>query len=245
MSGDHRPILELNQLAVGYNGVPLAPPLSAEVHRAETFFVVGPNGAGKSTLIKTVLGLLPPVSGSVRWHGEARVAYVQQRQGVDLTIRRRVVDFVAAGADTRRSVFHPLHLRRTRDVIAKAMADCDVTDLAHAQLAELSEGQRQRVLLARALTSEPRLLVLDEPTSAMDAMNEKAIFELMDKLQDARGLTLLLITHRLRELATVAHCGVMIDREHNAVMYGSLQEVWRSDMFLRRYGALGLAEVGA
>lgn len=229
-------MLTLDQLVVGYNGVPILPPISSSVLAGQTLFVMGPNGSGKSTFIKTTLGLLPPISGAFRWATDARRTYVQQAHGTDLTIRRRVVDFVSGGADTGLSFLKPGFLRSTKVVVDKAMADCDVTSIAQQQLSELSEGQRQRVYLARAIASEPSVLVLDEPTSAMDSVNERAILKLLVALQAERNLTLVLVSHRMQEVGALAHTALLIDRGRDIAATGPIEDIWNSAPFQAIYG---------
>ena len=119
-----------------------------------------------------------------------------------------------------------------------ALRDADVTHLARRQITELSEGQKQRVLMARALAVKPALLILDEPTSAMDAQAERGIFELMNNLRATRNLAVLLVSHHLGVVAEYATHLLMVDKDHGMLLSGSLDEIADHKECCVRYGTL-------
>ena len=166
--------------------------------------IVGPNGAGKSTLLKALLGLVPPVSGSVRLLGEPpgrqrrRVAYVPQREAVDWDFPAVVWDVVMMGR-----VPHIGWLRRPsladRSHVEAALAEVGLNHLAHRPIGQLSGGQQQRVFLARALAQQPDLLLLDEPFTGIDAATEAVLYRVIDRLR-SQGRTILIVNHDLGAL---------------------------------------------
>ena len=167
--------------------------------------IVGPNGSGKTTLVRSLLGLLRPVTGSVRFgHAEpARFGYVPQRATVDAFFPVPVGDIVLMGRYGRiGAVRRPG--RRDREIAREAMDHVGVADLARRNFAELSGGQRQRVLIARAIAAEPNVLVLDEPTLGMDLPSEHALLELVRRLHDEDGLTVVMVSHLLGSVAECA-----------------------------------------
>jgi zinc transport system ATP-binding protein len=232
------PLLRLRALEVGYGGRALLPPISFEVRPGELWALVGPNGGGKSTLLGTVVGLLPPVGGGVDRPSGAVVGYVPQRTSVDMAVPARVIDLVRGGHDRGLSFLSPLHPLRGRAAVARAMAETRTEALAHQRFAALSEGQKQRVLLARALVGDPRLLVLDEPTSAMDLGAERAVFELLERLRRERDLAVIVVGHHLPVLLGRATHVALVDQDEGLAVTGPVHEVTRSPAFLARFGAL-------
>ena len=226
----------VSNLEVGYQGSPLLPPISLELLEGQTLFVMGPNGSGKSTFVRTMLGLLPPIRGECRWSSAARLSYVGQRHEGDMTVRRRVIDFVRGGRDTGWSFLRPRWPGQREAYLSEAMKACDIDGLARHQVGELSEGQRQRVYVARALVCEPNILVLDEPTAAMDPVNEAGVLALLAELQGRLGLTIIIVSHRMESVAAISHLGLLIDRRRGVAESSPIDELWNSDGFRSIYG---------
>jgi zinc transport system ATP-binding protein len=229
-------LITLHDLVLGHGGRAILPPLTTAIHAEETWALVGRNGSGKTTLLRTLLGLLPRVGGSIERRPGLAVTYVPQRGDYDLTVPARVHDFVRGGLDRDWTFLRPGRFWRHRDAIEAAMAETDVTRIAHRRFAELSEGQKQRVLIARALVSEPQVLVLDEPTSAMDTVAERAVFELLDRLRRGRGLAIVMASHQMAFLPSFATHAVFVDRDHGVVRAGAAAEVARDVHFQSHYG---------
>ena len=168
----------------------------------EALGIVGPNGSGKSTLLKTIAGLLLPTSGELRVLGSqprklppGEIAYVPQVEAVDWTFPATVRDVVSMGRFA--------HLRfwqrfgpRDREVVRYALEAVNMSALADRHIAKLSGGQQQRAFVARAIAQEPKLLLLDEPTTGVDAATEEALRKIVRKLV-AEGLPVLMATHDL------------------------------------------------
>ena len=155
------------------------------VHEREIVTLIGPNGAGKSTLVKVMLGLQRPHHGKVELRPKTRVGYVPQKLHIDpilpLTVRRFMT--LTHAADERR-------LRATlKEVGAEHLLD--------EQMATLSGGENQRVLLARALLREPQLLFLDEPIQGVDVGGQGELYDLISRLRDERGCGILMVSHDL------------------------------------------------
>jgi ABC-type Mn2+/Zn2+ transport system ATPase subunit len=159
--------------------------------------IVGPNGAGKTTLLKAILGLLKPLSGEVEMSTEGlRIGYVPQRDSVDTLFPLTVLDIVLMGRYPRLSAFGRPGAEDKKRAL-RALAEVSIEDLANRHYPSLSGGQKQRALIARALVGEPNLLILDEPTNGMDLVSEKAIMDLIRKLHDEDGITVLMVSHLL------------------------------------------------
>ncbi len=172
------------------------------VHYGEALGIVGPNGSGKSTLLKSVAGLLVPSSGDLRVLGSqprqlapGTIAYVPQVEAVDWTFPATVWDVVAMGRFSRLRFWQHFGLH-DRNVVRRALEVVHMSDLADRHIAHLSGGQQQRAFVARALAQEPKVLLLDEPTTGVDAATEEALRRIVRQLVEG-GLPLLMATHDL------------------------------------------------
>ena len=227
-------LLQIQDLAVGYQKRAILPRMTFEVAPGELWAVIGPNGAGKSTFLRTMLGLQQPVAGTVAF-GEGAIGYVPQRNEIDPAVPQRVIDLVRMGVERGWRVLDPLAARRNPAVRA-AMEATDVMPLARTQWRRLSEGQKQRALLAQALAGEPSLLVLDEPTSAMDLHAEAGIFAVLEKLRTEKHLGIVVISHHLALLAKYATHVLLLDKDEQLALLGDRDTVLRHPAFMERYG---------
>ena len=204
--------LEVRDAVVRYGaGRPALERVSCAVRGGELLAVVGPNGSGKTTLVRVVSGLLRPESGEVMVHGRPLAGWTRAAlagvlavvpQGEAVTFPLRVDETVMLGRYAR---LGPLAAPGPADraAVAEALARCDVAGLGERTIDTLSGGEWQRVRLARALAQEPRILVLDEPTTSLDVRHEMELFELIRRLVDG-GLAGLVITHHLNLAARYA-----------------------------------------
>ncbi|MDP2663219.1 MAG: metal ABC transporter ATP-binding protein [Dehalococcoidia bacterium] len=193
--------IELDHVYVAYGEQLVLEDVSLQVMRGDFVGILGPNGAGKSTLFKAVLGLLKPTKGAIRIFGKLQgengshpIGYVPQISQIDFSFPVEVWDAVMMGRYGRIGL-----LRRPgqadREAVWRALERVEMKDYAHRQIGQLSGGQRQRVLVARALAQEPRILLLDEPTSNMDVSIAEGFYEFLNELHQALDLTILLVSH--------------------------------------------------
>ena len=178
-------LISARGITVTRNGRDLLSGVDLDVRRSEIVTVIGPNGAGKTTLVKVIVGIVKPDRGTIVSPKSTRVGYVPQKFAVDRTIPMTVRHFLGLGNDAGE-----------RDVAA-ALAETGVERTAQQQIWELSGGEVQRVLIARALLRKPNLLVLDEPASGVDYTGEADLYDLIGRLRDSRGLGILLVSHDL------------------------------------------------
>lgn len=203
---EHSPVIDLQGVSFAYGQMPVLEDISLQVRDGEFLGIVGPNGGGKSTLLRLILGLLSPQTGRVRVLGRrprgARrlLGYVAQYPSFPRDFPISVEQVVLLGrlrAPSRRNwltALAPGGFNATdRGAARQALGEVDAADLASRQIGELSGGQLQRVLLARAIVSEPRILILDEPTANMDQRLEGEIFDLLRQLNDR--MTILVVSH--------------------------------------------------
>ena len=192
------PVVELEQVTFSYGGVPVLEKVNLQVQPGEFLGLVGPNAGGKSTLLKLVLGLLRPQAGKIRVLGRkpgetsTQIGYVPQYPMFSRDFPVSVEDVVLMGR-LGTSPMLGWYRRSDRQAALRVLAEVESIDLSQRPISTLSGGQLQRVLLARALVSEPEILILDEPTANIDQRVEGDIFDLLLVLN--RRLTILVVSH--------------------------------------------------
>ena len=239
------PVVELSDVWVELGGHPVLEGISLAVDAGEFVSVVGPNGAGKTTLLRVILGLVRPARGEVRvfgtrpWElgrGRARIGYVPQAEGIDPDFPLRVIDVVLMGR------YGSLGwIRRPgsadRRAAREALDLVGIGDLATRPIGELSGGQRQRAFLARALAAEPRLLLLDEPTTGVDPAASESFYELLRRIQE-RGVTIVMVTHDIGVVSRYVDKVACINRR--LVVHGRPEEVLTDEALAEMYGCAAL-----
>jgi len=233
------PLLRCERLVIGHAGRPLLPPCNLDIRPGTLVMVVGRNGSGKTTFFRTVLGLLPPVTGTVRRAPGLRVAYVGQINALDRILPVRARDVVSWGLQSGWSFLAP-H-KGARVACDRALTQAGVPELADRFFPTLSEGQKQRVLLARMLAARPQIGFLDEPTAAMDAVAEEQAIAQLAALAREQGLAVVLISHVLGLAGRFADEVVFLDRDDGVIVHGAPSEVFAHPSFRRQFGALGVA----
>jgi iron complex transport system ATP-binding protein len=233
-------ILEADRLRVRYDGgAPALDEASCRVAAGELVAVVGPNGSGKTTLVRALLGLLALDGGAARIAGRdvrewsrpelARtVGVVPQRE--ETVFPLRVAELVTLGRYPHLGAVASIGAH-DRAAVRSALERCDAWALRDRRIDTLSGGEWQRVRVARALAQEPRALVLDEPTAALDVRHEMEVFELVRQLADG-GLAALVVTHQLNLAARYADRIVLLDRGRVAGD-GSPRDVLRRDLLTK------------
>lgn len=225
-----RRVLEVSDVSVRFGPRTVLDGVSFHVPVGEFACLVGPNGAGKSTLLKAILGLLPVDSGAISISGmdidsgRARVGYVPQRKGFDRDFPATPLEVVVANLRGR----WPLRIRpKERERAMAALERVDATRLEKAQMRDLSGGETQRVFLARALVTDPELLILDEPTAGVDVGGRAAIIDLLAEISASDTLAALLVTHNLQAIARCSERVVYL--EHSIRAWGLWHELTEED----------------
>jgi len=193
-------LISFDHATLGYGRKVVLRDLSFEINEGDFLGLVGPNGSGKTTVLRALLGTHPPLSGTVVRAPGLRFGYVPQRDQVDYDYPLTAVDVVLMGRYDRIGLGRrPAPEDRARAM--QALEQVGIPELAGQHLKNLSGGQRQRTLIARALVGEPNVLVLDEPTSGMDLVSTTQILGLIRDLHERSGLTVLMVSHALNEVA--------------------------------------------
>jgi len=232
--------VELDHVSFSYLGVPVLEDVSLQVPEGEFLGIVGPNAGGKSTLLKLVLGLLEPTVGTVWVHGmppakgRTDIGYVPQYPNFARDFPVTVEQVVLMGRLGKGGWFGG-YSRKDREVAQRVMTETEVADLADKRIHTLSGGQLQRVLVARALATEPHILLLDEPTANIDQRVETDIFDLLKRL-NAR-MTILLVSHDVTFISKYVQRVACLNRtllchQTEAVDAGVLRELYGEDVRL-------------
>jgi ABC-type Mn2+/Zn2+ transport system ATPase subunit len=230
-------LLTLRGVEVGYHRRRILPAVDVTIRRGTFLGIVGPNGSGKTTLVKTMLGLLPPVSGKIDTPAGRmpRFGYVPQRPEFERGFPISVLDMVVMGRFARVGLG-----RRVGSKDRKRALECldrvTLADRAHRALHTLSGGQRQRALIARALATEPEVLILDEPTTGMDLVAEHGLLDLIESFRTQLDLGVVMISHHLGLVANYVQEVLLVDRDRFALEYGPVESVVTAERLTKLYG---------
>ena len=196
--------------------------IDLDIHPREIVTLIGPNGSGKTTLVRTLLGLETPDSGSIQRAPGLTIGYVPQRFSLDQALPMTVERFLSLG-NGRRSLRIP-----------QTLAEVGASNVRTQQMSNLSGGELQRVLLARALLNDPVLLVLDEPARGVDYVGEAELYALISRLRDTRGLGVLLVSHDLH--VVMAQSDRVICINHHICCSGIPETVAQHPEYARLFG---------
>jgi zinc/manganese transport system ATP-binding protein len=239
MANQGCPLLELEDVSVVRGGRLLWSDSSLAVPRGSTVAIIGPNGAGKTTMLQLVLGLVAPNAGRVAVfgapprRGNHRIGYVPQNYSATVGNAVRCRDLVALGISGTRWGVRRLSASESQQV-ERALSEVGAASYATRRMSELSGGQQQRVAIARALVGDPELLLLDEPLANLDLRNQYDIVALLGRLQQDRGITILVVTHDLNPLLSIVNSAVYLLDEH--AHFAAIGDVVDSDLLTHLYG---------
>jgi manganese/zinc/iron transport system ATP- binding protein len=205
------PLVSLRAATLGYNGIPVLRGVDLDIAAGDFIAMAGPNGAGKTTIFKTILGFIPTIAGALtRSCALNQFGYVPQSSVLDSTFPITGLEVVAMGGFGRLKPYQGSPARekqRLHDVLAQV----GLAHLAGRSFFSLSGGQRQRMLIARALMVGPKILILDEPLSGVDPESQKAISDLLLKLNRDEGKAIFFSTHDLRMVRSVTDKILRVD----------------------------------
>jgi ABC-type Mn2+/Zn2+ transport system ATPase subunit len=220
-------LIKLQDLAIGYDGHPVLSGISLSIARSSFTAILGANGSGKSTLLKTLLGLQPPVSGTIQVAGvgdrQPVFGYVPQATQFDPLYPLTGFDVALMGTYGR---VRPGRLlaRNERAFAWECLRATAADGFARQRFNQLSGGQKQRVLIARALATKPDALVLDEPTAGVDAVATRGLLEFISQVHLEQKLTVLLVTHDLPLVRK--HAQQVVWLHEGKVLHGTVAELF-------------------
>ena len=232
-------VLDVAGASVILSGRQILDEVSFTVGAGQFTGLIGPNGAGKTTLLRVILGLQRPSAGTVTVAGQPRsrrnpsVGYVPQKILLDPDTPMRARDLVALGADGHRFGV-PVPSRARREAVAEMLDAVDATRFADARVGLLSGGEQQRILIAHALISRPRLLLLDEPLANLDIRSGQEIVTLLARIAREQGVAVLLSAHEMNALLPVMDRVVYLAAGRAAS--GPADEVITGEVLSRLYG---------
>jgi len=221
--------LSVHNLAITLGDINILKNVSFDIEKGEVVSIIGPNGAGKTTLIRAMLGLIP-FEGRILYKGSPiakhinSIGYVPQRFEFDKTFPLSVSEFLDLFSNKATS-------KNTNEQICEELR---VNSLLNKKIGDLSGGQLQRILIAQALIKNPELLILDEPTSGVDAEGISSFYEIVGHLNQEHHVTIILISHELSMVYRLATTVVCLNR--NLVCFGAPKTVLTDDVLASMYG---------
>lgn len=215
-------LLALRGVGHGYGSRRILSEVSFQLSRGQILTLIGPNGAGKTTLVKIAMGLLQPDEGLVLLNPGLRIGYMPQRLQLDASMPITVARFLMLAPHAR------------RDKLAQVLAEVGASALAGARLQDLSGGEVQRVLLARALLQDPQLLVLDEPTQGVDIKGQAELYRLITAIRDRYQCGVLMVSHDLH--LVMATTDEVICLNQHVCCHGNPAKVSTDPAYLELFG---------
>jgi len=232
--------IRARHLDIGYKREAVVSDINFDLKEGQAIALIGTNGSGKSTLLKTIVGLLEPIGGQLSVFGmppgnnHRRIAYLGQFHNSGYVLPIRAIDVVRMGR-------YPLHGlwqrmgKKDDEIVMNAMRIMGIETLANASLRSLSGGQQQRVYLAQTLAHQAELLVMDEPTTGLDAGGRELYLRAInDEL--CRGASVIMATHDIQEEATLCHQAMLL--AHKVVAIGAPDKVMTSEALLETFGVV-------
>lgn len=199
------PVIKIKGVWAGYDGHAILENINLTINQSDFIGLIGPNGGGKTTLLKTIVGLIKPYRGEISVMGKSvadgrcHVGYVPQHVDFDRQFPIRVWEVVQMGLLGCRHPLQPI-TKADRETINYALEQVEMANLNSRAIGDLSIGQRQRVYIARALATNPQILLLDEPTASIDPQVAGAIYELLGKLNQT--VSILMISHDMNAVSS-------------------------------------------
>ena len=210
------PIVEIRDVTFAYNGETALEDVNFDIRQGDYIAMIGPNGGGKTTLLKLMLGLLKPDKGRIRVmgqpasHAAPNLGYVRQDVHIHSHFPITAIDVVLMGKLDRNKRWGRASAANRKEAMS-ALERLEMADHAEKKIGELSGGQRQRVFIARALVTDPKLLLLDEPTASIDTKGQAEFFALLKDLN--KDVTILVVSHDLFAISRYVKSVACVNRQ--------------------------------
>ncbi len=235
-------IIETKNLSVHYGQTEALKDVSFAIEQGDFVGLAGPNGAGKTTLIKAILGLLPISKGKIEIFGKTKemfndwgkIGYLPQKFSTINALFPATVDEVVMLGLLSQKKFPKRITASDQRKVNDILQELDISDLRKRMLSELSGGQQQKVLLARALVSSPEILIFDEPSTALDPESRESFFQLIQKLNKQNGIAIILITHDTGYIGQYANKLLYIDK--SLIYFGKFSEFCKDEKMNSYFG---------
>jgi len=230
------PLIEIKDVTYDYGYGDVLKQISFPINSGDFLAIIGPNGSGKTTLLKIMLGLLKPANGEVKIMGKpvhgftdwSKIGYVPQKAThIDSFFPASVKEVVAMGILSSRRL--PRFTKEEETSVSKALRQVGMEQYKNRRIGGLSAGQQQRVFIARAIANQPKILILDEPTTGVDASTQGHFYDMLHRLNEDEGITVVLITH---EIGIVnRHITQVACLNQRLIYHGNHEEFCRSEEF--------------
>jgi zinc transport system ATP-binding protein len=238
-------IIETKNLSLHYGQTEALKDVSFAIEQGDFVGLAGPNGAGKTTLIKAILGLLPISKGKIELFGKTKekfnewgkIGYLPQKFSTINALFPATVDEVVMLGLLSQKKFPKKITASDQRKVNDILQELDISDLRKRMLSELSGGQQQKVLLARALVSSPEILIFDEPSTALDPESRESFFQLIQKLNKQNGIAIILITHDTGYIGQYANKLLYIDK--SLIYFGKFSEFCKDEKMNSYFGKFG------
>ncbi|MGC6475665.1 MAG: ATP-binding cassette domain-containing protein [Parvibaculales bacterium] len=216
------PLISADNISLNGTHQKILDGVSLELAQGDFVTLIGPNGAGKSMLLKCLLGLIRPDSGHVERQADLRIGYMPQSLSIDPVLPISVTYFLTMAG------------QNTEAEIAEIVQETDIKTLLNRQLHDLSGGELQRVLLARALLNQPQILILDEPAQNLDVTGQLAFYKNLEKIYQKRSITILMVSHDLHLVMSSSQRVICL--YHHICCQGAPQAVTKDPEFTALFG---------
>jgi zinc/manganese transport system ATP-binding protein/zinc transport system ATP-binding protein len=233
----NNPVIEIRALSCGYGDKPVLSNVTLDIYQGDFVGLLGPSGSGKTTLLRAILGSANIYSGEILIERvpisakRPRIGYVPQIETIDWNFPVTVEEVVLMGR-TMDNIIFPWYSAADKEIAYEILHRLGILSLRKRHILELSGGQQQRVFLARALVSNPSLLLLDEPTTGVDIKARDEVMHLLHDLNH-QGITILLTTHEINAVA--AHLPTVVCMNNTIIAKGSPADVFTPENFLQTY----------
>ena len=220
-------------LSYHYDSIATLDNISFTVGKGDFLGIIGPNGAGKTTLFQCMLGIIRDYEGEINLFGNdikqnkkilQKIGYVPQKKNVEQTFPATVKEVVSLGV---------IGMRNSSDYIDKAIDFVELGAYRDKRIGELSEGQQQRAIIAKALVKQPELLILDEPTTGIDSVTQEKFFNLLTKLNKDKGITIVWSSHDMNAVERLANRVACIDRK--LFFHGQSEDFFGNEERMKSY----------
>ena len=235
--------LKTENLCVGYNNNPLISNINIGIKKGEILTLIGPNGSGKSTILKSITKHLSMISGVVYIDKQSlgRISSKEAATKISVVLTEKIkpemmtcFDVVASGRYPYTNYFGKL-TKHDKDIVYDSLEKVKATDLAECEFTAISDGQRQRVMLARAICQEPEIIVLDEPTSFLDIRHKIELLEILRKMSREKNITVVMSLHEI-DLAPKISDKVMCVKGDVISRFGTPNEIFKEEIINELYG---------
>ncbi len=228
-----QPIIKVTGLSYYYDSLPTLDNISFTVGKGDFLGIIGPNGAGKTTLFQCMLGIVGDYKGEINLFGSdikqnkkilQKIGYVPQKKSVEQTFPATVEEIVSLGV---------IGMKNRKDDIDMAIDFVELGSYRDKRIGELSEGQQQRAIIAKALVKQSELLILDEPTTGIDSASQERFYDLLTKLNKDKGITIVWSSHDMNAVERLANKVACIDRK--LFFHGQSEDFFGNEERMKSY----------